>query len=67
MEKPDWTYNAIPKDVYPERIQATIEELEEKLDEVQLEQLKTIINGVYLEGLLDGFRVMDYIQRNYFS
>lgn len=66
MEKPDWTYEAIHKDVYPELIRNTIAKMEEKLNTIEREELEIITNGVYLEGVLDGIRVMDYIWNNYF-
>ncbi|MBE5852004.1 MAG: hypothetical protein E7299_03485 [Lachnospiraceae bacterium] len=66
MKKPDWTYEPIPKDVFPPRVQEALEALREKMDEIEGEELKIVMEGAYLEGLLDGFRVMDYIQRNFF-
>ena len=40
MEKPDWTYEPIPKDVFPPRVQEALEALREKMDEIEGEELK---------------------------
>lgn len=57
MIKPQEKYEELfAKDEYPERLQQEYERMKDRLKEMEGEDLDDLIDGVYKEAYLDGFK-----------
>lgn len=61
MDKPKIDYDAMPRNVFAERMDYQVEQLFPLLDEVKREQVMHLIECAYLEGCLDAVRIVDCI------